>query len=278
MSTKDKSPEDLPELQPADFGPHWNTNYYEILQDYYWDPQHLDRGRLKPPRFGNDKKVLWHIHQMEVSLNHLLALFFSLAPRDFIQRLELAAFGSHSSAAFRQVSLFELRTAHRHDPTQPDVFLVSTDRCLSIEVKIDAKSGLEQVAKYALLHLDFALRNGIPADGSRLIYLTPRPVSKTWKEKFPDVAAMRCALADFYFANLLSKAKVSREITPAGFKAAALAMPVAHLTFADFYHLAADYAATLPSDATPPVDTAAKLFAGLLHELSFRHTMLNLSI
>jgi hypothetical protein len=215
---------------------------------------------------------------MEVSLNHLLALFFSLAPRDFIQRLELAAFGSHSSAAFRQVSLFELRTAHRHDPTQPDVFLVSTDRCLSIEVKIDAKSGLEQVAKYALLHLDFALRNGIPADGRRLIYLTPRPVSKTWKEKFPDVAAMRCALADFYFANLLSKAKVSRVITPAGFKAAALAMPVAHLTFADFYHLAADYAATLPSDATPPVDTAAKLFAGLLHELSFRHTMLNLSI
>jgi len=89
---------------------------------------------------------------------------------------------------------------------------------------------------------------------------------------------MRSALADFDFANLLKKAKVSREITPAGYKAAALAMPVAHLTFADFYRLAADYAATFPSDATPPADTAAKLFAGLLHELRFRHAMLNLSI
>lgn len=55
-------------------------------------------------------------------------------------------------------------------------------------------------------------------------------------------------------------------------------MPVAHLTFADFYRLTADYAAALSADSTPAADTAAKLFAGLLHELSFRHTMLNLSI
>ncbi len=217
MSTKDRFLKSPPELQPADFGPHWNTNYYEILQDYYWEPQHLDCGRLNLPRFSNDRKMLWHIHQMEVSLNHILALFFSLAPRDFIQVLEFAAFGSHSSAAFRQVSLFELRTGNKHDPTQPDVFLVSADRCLSIEVKVSATSGLEQVAKYALLHLDFALRNGIPTDGSRLIYLTPRPVSLTWKEKFPDVVAMRHSLADFDFANLLFKAKVSREISSADF-------------------------------------------------------------
>lgn len=267
-----------PELQPSDFGPHWNTNYYEIIQDYYWEPQHIDRAKREHPKYGNDKQVLWHIHQMEVSLNHLLALFFSLTPRDFIHRLECSAFGSHSSADFRQVSLFELRATYRHDPTQPDVFLVAADRCLSIEVKIDAKSSLEQVAKYALLHLDFAKRNGIPTDGSRLIYLTPRPVSQTWKEKFLGVSAMRSALTAFDFAALLAKAKVSSAITAEELRAVALAMPVAHLSFTDFYRLTAEYAATIPSDAKPATDTVAKLFDGLLHELRFRHSMLKLSI
>ena len=93
MKTNPPPPQPGKCLYPKDFGQHWNTNYYEILQDYYWEPQHLDRGRLVQPRFENDKQVLWHIHKMEVSLNHILALFFSLAPGDFIHRVEAVAFG-----------------------------------------------------------------------------------------------------------------------------------------------------------------------------------------
>ena len=177
------------------------------------------------------------------------------------------------------MSLFELRTASPHDPTQPDVFLVSADRCLSIEVKINARSTLQQVAKYALLHLDFAKQNGGSADGGRLIYLTPRAVSQTWEEKFPDIAAMRHALDASDFATLLAKAGMSGDHSPEELEAAAIGMPVAHLTFADFQCLVADYAAAFPVDAPPPADTAVKLFAGLLHELnSRRRDILNISV
>ena len=158
MKTPATSAKQRLQLHPSDFGPHWNTNYYEILHDYYWEPQNLGRGSSLYTQITNQQEMLGNIRRMEVSLNHVLTLFFSLAPQAFIQHLETTAFGNCSTHTYRSVGIFELRRSAPHDPTQPDVFLVAADSCFSIEVKIGAKSSLEQVVKYALLHGDYQKR------------------------------------------------------------------------------------------------------------------------
>lgn len=273
MKSTSISPAKRFELHPTDFGPHWNTNYYEILHDYYWEPQHLGRGAVINTRIANQQQMLGSIRRMEVSLNHVLALFFSLAPQTFIEHLEEAAFGNCSRDTYRSVGIFELRRSAPHDPTQPDVFLVSGDSCFSMEMKIGAKSCLEQVVKYALLHGDYQKRTGATLR-SRLLYLTPRPVSKTWVEKFPDLTCMRSALEAYDYPALLKKANMEHALSVEELRQAVLTLEVAHFSFADFYGKVMAYAAAIPAGAY--TDTARKLFDGLIHELESRRDMLRL--
>ena len=58
----------------------WNNEYYDIMNFYYWEPQHL--GKIKNPnsKIQSIHDALSHIAKMEVSLNpvsytHLLRNF-----------------------------------------------------------------------------------------------------------------------------------------------------------------------------------------------------------
>lgn len=276
MSEIPKPAKPRPQLHPCDFGPHWNSTYYDIIQEYYWDPKLLGRVPANPAIFANDKEMLGNLRRMEVSLNHMLALFFGLAPQDYIRSVETKAFGDSSGEIYRNVSIFELRRTAPHDPTQPDVFLVSGDTCFSVEVKIGAKSYLEQVVKYALLHRDYEMRLGNVLK-SRLLYLTPRSVSKTWTEKFFDIDAMQAVLEHFDYGTFLKKAKMAEVCPPEALKVAALSMQVAHITFDQLNEFTKDYAASILSEA-PYADTVRKLLDGLLHEFEFRGDLLNLGV
>lgn len=72
---------------------------------------------------------------------------------------------------YRNIGIFEPMRTAPHDPTQLDVFMASADTCFSMEVKIGAKSNLNQVVKYALLHCYHGKREGRSLV-SRLLYLT----------------------------------------------------------------------------------------------------------
>lgn len=274
MNADRNSTKAKPTLTPADFGSHWNTTYYEIIQEYYWDPKLIGRVPAKPPIFANDREMLSSLRRMEVSLNHMLGLFFGLAPRDFIHLLEVAAFGDTLDACYRSVGIFELRRSAPHDPTQPDIFLASDKACFSLEVKIGAKSDLEQVVKYALLHATHDKRHG-SAHQSRLLYLTPRPVGKTWKEGFEDVRSMQTALESFGYERFLLKSGMAHEISAEDLKAAAVAMEVSHMTFAKFRRITEEHAFRIPREA-PYADCASALMDGLLSELDFRAHLLKL--
>lgn len=274
MSADQEPLKSKPALGPSDFGCHWNTTYYEIIQEYYWDPKMIGRVPAKPPVFANDREMLGNLRCREVPLNHMLALFFGLAPRDFIRGLETATFGDAADSRYRSVGVFELRRGAPHDPTQPDVFLVSDEACFSIEVKIGAKSKLEQVVKYALLHATHDKRHG-GGRRSRLLYLTPRPVGKTWEEGFVDVRSMRTALESFSYGDFLFKCGMAHEISAEELKAAAMAMQVSHVTFSEFRRITAAYATRIPSEESC-ADCARALFDGLLAELDFRADLLKL--
>ena len=274
MKSELKAVPPRPELHPCDFGPHWNNVYYDILQEYYWDPKLIGRVPANPAIFANDREMLGNLRRMEVSLNHILALFFSLAPQDYVCGLEREVFGDTTDKTYRNVGIFELRQNAPHDPTQPDIFMASADTCFSVEVKIGAKSSLDQVVKYALLHSCHEKRTG-EVLRSRLMYLTPRPVAKTWGEKFSDVETMRVALDGFDFATFLKKSKMSKVLTAAELEAASRSMEVSHITFERFHQITKTYAESI-SPGVRFADSARKLVDGLIHELEFRRDLLSI--
>jgi hypothetical protein len=274
MKSEPKPASPRPQLHPCDFGPHWNSVYYDVIQEYYWDPKLIGRVPAVPPIFANDKEMLGNLRRMEVSLNHLLALFFSLAPQDYISGLESTVFGDTTDKAYRNIGIFELRRTTPHDPTQPDVFMASADTCFSVEVKIGAKSSLEQVVKYALLHCWHEKKEGKPL-ASRLLYLTPRPEGKTWAENFTDVGCMKAALDAFDFNGFLEKTKMSKDLTAAELEAASRSLQVAHITFARFHEITKTYAGAIPPGERY-ADSARKIIDGLVHELEFRGDLLGI--
>ncbi len=271
---KSHKPTLRPQLHPHDFGPHWNHVYYDILQEIYWDPKMIGRAPANPPVFANDREMLANLRRTEVSLNHILSLFFSLAPQSFISGLEKEVFGDSTDKTYRSVGIFELRQHAAHDPTQPDVFMASSDTCFSIEVKIGAKSDLEQIVKYALLHCSHGKRSGTPS-ASRLLYLTPRPVGKTWKERFSDIPSVEAALDEFDFEAFLKKTKMNDVLDVAALETASRSMLVGHVTFARFFENTKQFTETVSHEDSNS-DSARKLIAGLLHELEFRRDVLKL--
>ncbi len=245
------------------------------MQECYWDPKLIGRVPAIPAVFANDTEMLGNLRRMEVSLNHMLALFFSLAPQDYIRGLEGEVFGDSTGQAYRYVGIFELRRTAPHDPTQPDVFLVSADTCFSVEVKIGTKSYLEQVVKYALLHCDYEKRMGTTIK-SRLMYLTPRPLPKTWIENFPDMVSMHAALEHFDYPAFLRKSKMAEFLSPDELKAASLSMKVSHVSFDWLNEFTKAYATSVSTDH-PYSDMVKKLLDGLLHEFESRRDVLNLT-
>jgi hypothetical protein len=251
MSARKNDPSVTQPMTPAEMGTHWNNRYYDAVQEIFWDPQLIGRRPMSPRKYANDWDMLAGLRRLEVPLNHILGIFFSLAPQDFLEKLEATVFADGHSDLYRSVGIFELRQAHPHDPTQPDVFLVSTSTCMSIEVKIASKSDEAQVAKYAMLHGCQMNRNG-KRNRSRLIYLTPRPMEKTWREGHADPVLLKQAMADFDHRAFLKKHRMDGELSPEELAGQICMLEIKHLDFTAFHALAKGYLESLTDDSPPP--------------------------
>ena len=132
------------------FGNKWTSEYYDVMEFYYWEPQHL--GKIKNPksRYNNQFKSLEHIRNMEVSLNHMFNVFFRLTPSKFVSDLLSTTCNVVADSKLSMQGRYDVRKFSKM--VQPDLLFVSDNINFSIEMKIGAKSSLEQVYKYALLH------------------------------------------------------------------------------------------------------------------------------
>lgn len=126
----------------------WADEYENILEFYFWEPQHLNR--VSPPK---DKRrppaeVLGALMKREVPLNHQLNIFFRLAPKGLVERWLRATLTGTAAA---QPALISLRGDPIMGATQPDLYFQCIGSRVFVELKVEAKSGLEQLCKYALL-------------------------------------------------------------------------------------------------------------------------------
>lgn len=120
----------------------WTDEYREIVEFYYWEPQHIGRAN-GTKRFKGADDMYLHVNNLEVSLNHILNLFSSL-----YDILSLDCF--HLNEKFEMISAARLEKYQREqgNATQPDMFFESHNHNIALELKLQSKTSLNQVIKY----------------------------------------------------------------------------------------------------------------------------------
>ena len=137
--------------------PHWTDLYYRIVEHYFWKPQEI--GRISNPKKPSQKWGHWlgKLQGQETPLNHILDLFFHMAPQPLLDQIA-------SKMLSRTINGLELVHAApdivNPNIVQPDIILTNGPELVFIEMKVDSRSSLDQYAKYAIAALE--LRKAIP--------------------------------------------------------------------------------------------------------------------
>jgi hypothetical protein len=151
---------------------------------------------------------------------------------------------------------------------QPDFLFESSSEVVSIEMKIESKSNVSQLLKYALLGLAVEMKREAPRQ-HLLVLLGCGGFDGMWEEKFRDLAAMRSGINATDLNAFLQKMPPPFRSHSAQFTRIVDELQVACLNYrqlADF--LRAAYPPE--NDVTTGAEVYRKLLGGMLHELSVR--------
>ena len=194
----------------------WVEHYYEGLEFFYWEPQHLGRKRAENATmyFADVRK---HLRSMEVTLNQLMLQFFSLAPPSFRNRVFEKAMGQQPVSGEFSLSGWQLGDGWpKWSTCQPDFFFTapSENRTVSIEMKTTTKSNVGQVLKYALLALAAEQKLGQEGMKHSLIFLGPTSFASLWasKDSIKSVGELRIATSQEQVAFIEKRPKEVREL------------------------------------------------------------------
>ena len=245
------------------FGKDWTSEYYDVMEFYYWEPQHL--GKIKNPksRYSNPVESLQHIQNMEVSLNHMFNVFFRLAPSGFINQLLNTTCKTNISDELSMQGRYAVK--EYSTLVQPDLLLTSDNTNFSIEMKIGAKSSLEQVYKYALLHW-LEQQHTHTHKQSVLLYIGKGDFQNLWSEKLIKPKDVIKAAIESDISNLkLRASKVEGvDINWNEVEGILSNTIIGYCNYADFESLLGEYPGNNSSE------TVVKLFGGLSSELKRR--------
>ena len=246
----------------------WVGSYYEALEFFYWEPQHIGRKKHISAEFDTLDKVKRHFHRMEVTLNHNLNQFFLLAPSFLRNELFAELFHHPFSRPFAMWGNGVNIEFTLEDATQPDFLFTSDAEVVSLEMKVGAKCNVSQVLKYALLGLAVELRF-CETRRHHLALLGVGDFSNQWQERFASEAELRFAITDTDLGAFLSTRPVRFHGHERRFGEIVASLDVA---FINYPALAAFLRGASPpnSDQSAGAEVYRKLIAGMLGELSRR--------
>jgi hypothetical protein len=173
---------------------HWNTEYYDNLEYFFWEPQHL--GRMKNPnsKIQSVHDAVRKLRRMEVCLNHQMNLFFRLAPKSYQVEFFEACFGTTLEDDWTLIGREFDKLWNVQNVTQPDIFFAGQNSSVGVELKLGSKLTLEQVLKYAVLSIHEQAHFGAKKD-FYLLFMGRGEFENQWKERFPDIESMKTALS-----------------------------------------------------------------------------------
>jgi hypothetical protein len=258
---------------------NWLDSYYEALEFFYWEPQHMrpkthDAAELETlaklaKQSSKVDDVRAHLREMEVTLNHNIRQFLLLAPDALRNSLFEKLFGRAFDGAF---ALY----GREIDPKfalvgcmQPDFLFVSEAEVVSVEMKVKAKCSVDQVLKYALLGLAIEMKEGKPKK-HYLILLGKGVFANQWVKRFESIDRLTEAIASEDLAKFLhNKPRHFRERQQL-FSQIVEQMQVEFVNYERLGGLLRDEFPA-ESDQSPGAEVYRKLISGLLDEFKRRH-------
>ena len=246
----------------------WIESYYQALEFFYWEPQHLGRKKHIDSKFNSLKKVQSHLRAMEVTLNHNLNLFFLLAPGSVRAQLFNRLFGRAFAGEHRLHGRGVGEAYGMAGSTQPDFFFTSDYNVVAIEMKIAAKSSISQVLKYVLLGLAEELESG-RQKVHHLGFLGNCDFASQWKERFRDPAELKKAASQANLASFLSRHPSHLRAHLPRF---AEILETLHIGFSTYTDFASFLEASQPSasDESDGASVYRKLIQGVVGEFKHR--------
>ena len=245
----------------------WNDEYYDIIDFYYWEPQHIGRKVNDKSKYKNISDVLSHLRSIEVPLNHQFNIFFRLSPQDFIGQLLTKCFNKPPNDNYVFHGNNELAEYIQNEATQPDILLSGNATNFAIELKTTTKSSLEQVAKYLLLH---KLNQNHHNKNKQfyLLYLTPYKFSNIW-QGIQSKDNLVSSFKNHDFASLKEKFGFVSNADWASAMESIDKLNITSITYNSIYNLLQEYKSSI--DITSKYsDVATTLFTGIISELESR--------
>lgn len=248
--------------------PDWTASYYEALEPFSREPQHVGSRRRAGAESGATEEAGRHLRRVEATLNQLLRQFFLLAPSSLRNELFSGLFTSRFSRPF--VLWDDDLESERaiEGATRPDLLFVSAAEVIAVEMKVAAGCSLREILEYALLDLAVELHVGDPRR-HYLVLLGRGDFAGQWHEHFGSVTELRLALAREDLDAFLGTHPAHFREHEQRFRAIVAGLDIAFVNYAE---LAAFLGEARPSDAdrTPGAEVYRKLIDGMLAELRRR--------
>ena len=180
---------------------NWTTKYWDALEQLYWTPKYLglksisrshwqiEGDRVSVPvamtnangplyrRATTARSFATTVRRQEETFNHLFDLTFGILDGALTNRIFCRLLNedrndslkSHGRELGQTLGVDKL-----YDICQPDGFFTGTDWSIAVELKFDALTSLDQLAKYMLA---FALERRSTAHRKPIVlaYIAPRP-------------------------------------------------------------------------------------------------------
>lgn len=243
----------------------WTEEYYDLVEHYFWAPDQIGHRSDKDRKLKKPAEVMARLRRNEEPLNHILGLFFALAPISLVHDI----FRGHCNVeADAHLLTLMGRSSYSAngigEATQPDFAFDGDGAFLTVEAKIGSKSSIEQLLKYAFLHwkADVARPRTIHA----LVYLTDAPLAKLYPGGFEswEDAKRRAteALPEITKQAFTRLSAAEREAVVAMLQT----VRIGHMTYRDLDRIVAARLRKL----TEPEGVEARLYVGLRMELGQR--------
>jgi hypothetical protein len=182
----------------------WTETCYQTLHFFFWEPQHLGKQKNYESVYNTPVKVMNHLKTMEVTLNHHLNTFLLLAPLTFRRRLFKRCFGFCPSEDHQMHDQQLADDLGIGGSIQPDFCFRSASSLVSLEMKITAKSSIEQFLKYLLLGLADEIASKHKKEHC-LGFIGPDTFSALWKSGYKTPAELKKAAGKTDLAGFLGE-------------------------------------------------------------------------
>lgn len=247
---------------------NWNNSYYAALETYLWKPQYLRSESKDKSKKRRVNEIIDSIKNLEEPFNHVLNVFFSLAPSSLIAKIV----GSSSAGeTFKSIHFTELRDAANSSVfysklCQPDAFFLGTKLHACIELKVDAKLDVQQVIKYAALMRLYSRDMSVP---NKLILMGPDTFKDLWgRSSIDSEEKLREAIGGFESEKLERRLQKFESSLVEG-KRFANSLELQFMPIPEFAEILSSELASLDA-RNPGEEVYAKLLSGMLDELQRR--------